>query len=603
MNLSDATEIRKLAPTYASELAGLLHGNWKTFMSLIPEHLEKENYKCRIGNGSQKYNSDHIRIIEQASQRSNRLPSDILFEEWGSSGRIRPTLGHLFFLLQECRLYGAADFLANILGKSPPQRPNDGPEARIELTPTERRQIENSDNEMSYRHVPIEQTSPNRDIPNINVHHIPSINVNLQENPFLINESQSDNFINGQPFNTDLIRFSSYHIPAISELLNSDVENIHSDSIQQMRPPLSALLSSSNLSSDQNSNLPILSILNNTSTTNTKSTLNPNLPDFDALQKTSSIIHMSVPRSLGSPLPSLLLNTLLQHYDYEKLEIATNQFNDYPYETLKGRNSNGRFLGSGAFGSVYIAFGILDRPIAVKRINLKDLNIVRADDFVSRQFTNEVEILYKYKHDNLLSLLGYSCDGLTYCLLYEYIPGGNLKDRLQEETNTLNWMERLHVAAGTANAVAYLHTAYSTPLIHRDIKSANILMDDDDRPKLCDFGIIRLSSSSTTGTGQILGTSAYMAPEAHRGDVSVKMDTYSFGVVLLELLTGLPPVDYNRNGNDIVTYVQDALTDETNLSSVIDVKAGSWQHDNIDYAIELYRISLKCLQEKRTIRP
>ncbi|GJQ75518.1 putative tube death domain protein [Trypoxylus dichotomus] len=612
MNLTEATEIRKLAPTYALELARLLQDNWKTFMSIIPENLEKQHYKCKINDNNRKYNSDHIRIIEGASQRANRLPSDILFEEWGSSGRIRPTLGHLFFLLQECRLYGAADYVARILGRNPPQRPSDGPAARIELTPTERNQIENSDNiinaleDMTYPSLLTDQHSVSQNNINADAHYVPSITINEhQENSYLINESQ-DNLSINYSLNIDSTKFSSNQIPAISELLNCDDESIQNNSIQQVIPPLSILLNNSNLSLQQNSNLPNLSILNNSSTPSTKFTSNPNLPDFDALQGPSSTAshNISVPRTLGSPLPSLLLNTLLKHYTYAELDIATNHFNENPYDNLKGPNCDGRFLGSGAFGSVYLAYGLLNQPVAVKKINLKDLNIVRADDFVTKQFTNEVEILYKYKHDNLLSIIGYSCDGLTYCLLYEYVPGGNLKDRLQETARILSWKERFNIAVGTANAVAYLHTAYSTPLIHRDIKSANILLDNNNQPKLSDFGIIRLSSSSTTGTNQILGTSAYMAPEAHRGDVSVKMDTYSFGVVLLELLTSLPPIDYNRNGNDIVTYVQDILADdETNLTSLLDRKAGSWWENNIDYATELYKISFKCLQEKKNTRP
>lgn len=112
------------------------------------------------------------------------------------------------------------------------------------------------------------------------------------------------------------------------------------------------------------------------------------------------------------------------------------------------------------------------------------------------------------------------------------------------------------IILGTAKAVAYLHTAFDIPLIHRDIKSANILLDCTRKPKLCDFGLIKPTPNQNTITGtSVFGTSAYMAPEAFRGDISVKLDTFSFGVVILELLTGLPPLDENREGCDIVRSI------------------------------------------------
>lgn len=88
-------------------------------------------------------------------------------------------------------------------------------------------------------------------------------------------------------------------------------------------------------------------------------------------------------------------------------------------------------MGSGAFGSVFLALDLLDEPVAVKRLYLNNPDIVDVDDAVTKQFKNEVEVLCKYKHENLVSLVGYSCDGPTYCLMYEYISGGALKDKLQ----------------------------------------------------------------------------------------------------------------------------------------------------------------------------
>lgn len=136
-----------------------------------------------------------------------------------------------------------------------------------------------------------------------------------------------------------------------------------------------------------------------------------------------------------------------------------------------------------------LGIGLLEKPVAVKKLNLNGVNVVNVDDTITKQFRNEVELLCKYKHENLLSLLGYSCDGPTYCLIYEYICGGALKDRLEYSLKwpdrfRLLWTDRLYIALGTAKAVSYLHNAYSMPLIHRDIKTANILLDGFNKPKV-----------------------------------------------------------------------------------------------------------------------
>ena len=122
---------------------------------------------------------------------------------------------------------------------------------------------------------------------------------------------------------------------------------------------------------------------------------------------------------------------------------------------------------------------------------------------------------------------------------------------------TLQAVQRLRIAYGTSEGIQYLHTAsHSKPLVHRDIKTANILLDSQLEPKIGDFGLVRLGGGSpgqdrtkTVLTTTVVGTSAYMAPEAVRGEVSVKLDVFSFGVVLLELLTALPPMDENRLGS------------------------------------------------------
>lgn len=298
------------------------------------------------------------------------------------------------------------------------------------------------------------------------------------ENSQLLNEVSESNLpnfdlMNGSVNINSVNNFGepTKEIPAFSELLTEESSQTSSNvsSNEPNIPNLSVLNNPVQLNS-----LPNLSILNQGSDNVPLENSAIILPDFDALKTSpNNIAEVSLPiisaldlspaldasspsksltvnisthllptslnssqnsdnstksRPCTSPLPNLSLNTLLPHFNYSELESATNNFNTDPYRNSEG---SGRFLGSGAFGSVFLALGLLDRPVAIKKLILEDVEVVNVDDTVTKQFRNEVEVLSKYKHENLLSLLGYSCDGCTYCLMYEYITGGTLKDRLQ----------------------------------------------------------------------------------------------------------------------------------------------------------------------------
>lgn len=221
-------------------------------------------------------------------------------------------------------------------------------------------------------------------------------------------------------------------VPAISQLLAGGNSETYV-------PAISELYSNTDAGSDKSSfensettkDIPLSFLLNNSSDRRTSL----NSPTLQ-ISSQNSQLSRNTRTNCVSPLPNLSLNTQLKQYSYCELEIATNFFDETPHKSCLDVEdttdaSNGRFLGSGAFGSVFLALGLSEKPIAIKKLNLNNAEIVSVDDAVTKQFKNEVEILCKYKHENLLSIVGYSCDGPTYCLMYEYISGGALKDRLQ----------------------------------------------------------------------------------------------------------------------------------------------------------------------------
>lgn len=242
---------------------------------------------------------------------------------------------------------------------------------------------------------------------------------------------------------SELMR-SSNNVPNLSALLSNGCDSNNTSQVQSNAylPVFSALNADSQSSksfSSHNSSSTDISLgkmerrdsQNSTEPSdNRRPSLNTQLSHFSNISRNTSRT------TCVSPLPNLSLNTILKHFTYCELEIATNHFDETPHVNLLEREnckepSSGRFLGSGAFGSVFLALDLLEKPVAVKRLYLNNPDVVDVDDVVTKQFKNEVEVLCKYKHENLVSLVGYSCDGPTYCLMYEYISGGALKDRLQ----------------------------------------------------------------------------------------------------------------------------------------------------------------------------
>uniref|UniRef100_A0A8C6U3Y5 non-specific serine/threonine protein kinase n=1 Tax=Neogobius melanostomus TaxID=47308 RepID=A0A8C6U3Y5_9GOBI len=302
-------------------------------------------------------------------------------------------------------------------------------------------------------------------------------------------------------------------------------------------------------------------------------------------------------RALTKPL-SLSLSCILAlgvcRFPYSDLKRITGDFDDRPV------SDGGSRLGEGGFGTVYK--GLLDnRAVAVKKLNPVD-NITLEELHV--QFNQEIQTLQTLKHENLVDMVGFSCDGPHPCLVYVFMANGSLLDRLacMGGSAPLSWHRRCLIALGTARGLEYLHINHH---VHRDIKSANILLDKEFVAKISDFGLTRASSQHSTSTMltcRIVGTSAYMAPEALRGQITPKSDLFSFGVVLLEILSGLPPADEDREPQLLMDFRYDIEDEdeELTLETFLDIKMKDWEMGQVH---SMYALASNCLFDQKNRRP
>ncbi|CAK8676056.1 unnamed protein product [Clavelina lepadiformis] len=339
--------------------------------------------------------------------------------------------------------------------------------------------------------------------------------------------------------------------------------------------------------------------------------------DSDAMSHAYNLIsHQSVEKSAFEKSSSSRRqptehDSLASVLNTEK-ELATGNVTAFSYASLKlvtSNFNNSLKLGEGAFGCVFqghLARNMQGnnsseaRKIAIKRLKLDTPEFASA---ITEQFKKEIHVISELKHENILPLMGYSYDGPELCLIYDYMYNGSLSSRLELCRNkkaVLKVGQRLEIARGSASGISYLH---KKKLIHRDIKSSNILLDSEMKPRISDFGLIRSTDSeasnrTSTKTNNPIGTLVYMSPEAYKGVVSNAMDVYSFGVVLLELLTGMAVMDENRDPCHLTMYIEEMC--DVEVETFFDTLAGEWCHGT---GQALYDLGNQCVESKRTKRP
>uniref|UniRef100_A0A182QEU9 Protein kinase domain-containing protein n=1 Tax=Anopheles farauti TaxID=69004 RepID=A0A182QEU9_9DIPT len=375
---------------------------------------------------------------------------------------------------------------------------------------------------------------------------------------------KEDNIAPGSP------RSAVKDIPALSALLSpaSDGQQIHS--------------SSTNRTHDS---IPMLSMLGSDQSTS-------NTIESD----TSSVASTPHSGDSVSDLIKFSSTTLVLQFSYDQLRTATDGFNPQPYTNGDVNSPDGRSIGAGGFGTVFLTVQLSPAiPVAaVKRLD--------PDKYKCREkFQLELDILSHHSHPNVVSLLGSSADGPQLCLVYEYLRDGNLETALaavRTGHRHLPAARRVKYLHDVASAIAFLHDR--AEVIHRDVKSANILLDRD-VAKLCDFGLIKRTSSRTTTS--IIGTNAYMAPEAVRGDVSPSLDIFAFGIVIAETVTGEPVLaeKESRSEIDLAGYLARHRDEGLDLASLVDTRAVQDHGDGERWVKDgrtLLEIALRCMGVK-----
>uniref|UniRef100_J3M106 Protein kinase domain-containing protein n=2 Tax=Oryza brachyantha TaxID=4533 RepID=J3M106_ORYBR len=271
-------------------------------------------------------------------------------------------------------------------------------------------------------------------------------------------------------------------------------------------------------------------------------------------------------------------------FSAEELKTATDNYNE------------SRILGRGGSGMVYKGVLPNNTVVAIKKSILFDESQVD-------QFVNEITILSQIDHPNVVKLLGCCLETKVPLLVYEFIPNGTLFQHIHNRSS-LTWEDCLRIAEETAEALAYLHSTSSTPIIHRDIKSSNILLDENFVAKISDFGASRsVPFDQTHVTTLIQGTIGYLDPEYFQsGKLTKKSDVYSFGVVLAELLTRQKPISASRpeESCNLAMYIV-ILFNERRLLEEIEPRILAEAGEEQIYAVA--QLSVRCLNLKGEERP
>ncbi|CAN6860095.1 unnamed protein product [Brassica oleracea] len=332
-------------------------------------------------------------------------------------------------------------------------------------------------------------------------------------------------------------------------------------------------------------------------------------PDGKAIS-TGVIVVIVVSAVIFVALVALVLVVLKRRQSYKTLKLETDDDITRPHslqidfktiEAATNKFSRSNKVGQGGFGEVYKGKLPNGAEVAVKRLS-------RNSGQGTQEFKNEVVLLAKLQHRNLVRLLGFCVDGDEQILVYEFVPNKSLDYFLFDpiKRRQLDWKRRYNVIRGIARGILYLHQDSRLTIIHRDLKASNILLDNDMNPKIADFGMARIFGMEQTraNTSKIAGTFGYMAPEyAMHGRFSMKSDVYSFGVLVLEIISGKINSSFNQtdgSASNLVTHAWRLWRKGSALELVDSAYRENYQRNEVTRCIH---IALLCVQEDPADRP
>lgn len=580
--LNRNTELRKVPAGKLSNIANILEidKDWRKFVPIIPKNPHSQE---------RKYNCEEIQLMKNYAIQTQRKYAEVLFDEWGTSGKVRPTLGTLMDLLQQAQLIRAVEAVARMIGEPPPPRPANGPGALVTTSLTAIQNDESMEQRLN------------------SIGTIPSVN---------LNNSGHDNILcantTKQMKEDDLIEFSktaSLHIqPNFNPYYLDQPSTSTSENVPNLTDMISESITYENIPPSSYSTE--ISSINNTESNTTdassqnESTQNDISQFYPNVYSPPSNEHMDIYDVIDL---AILDDKKLLPFGYKELEAITNKFS-YIFDPkgLVGK------IGSGGFGDVYVGTHKTYGTLAVKRV--RDFYQISSDrSTVMKIFNTEVKSLSYLRHTNIVPILGYSIDGPTPCLVCKYVDGGSLLQKIAAKV--LTEQERINIMTGTAAGLHYIHHSErpqqtdevleeieyhlekKSYYLHGDIKSANILLTKNCVPMLCDFGLAK-QLDTTIITKAVMGTSAYMSPEGFSGTITQKNDIFSFGIVLLELLTGYPPVIVTGSEQiNIKGFVEDCCPDN-DITRLLDRTVKKWTK-----ADEIFELANNCLNPDKKFRP
>ncbi|KAH7544130.1 hypothetical protein JRO89_XS15G0113500 [Xanthoceras sorbifolium] len=299
-----------------------------------------------------------------------------------------------------------------------------------------------------------------------------------------------------------------------------------------------------------------------------------------------SILWILKTRNQGIPWNNGSLELKNRRFSYSDVVRVTDNFE--------------RIIGEGGFGTVYHG-NLDDTQVAVKMLSPSSIQGYK-------QFQAEVELLMRVYHKNLTTLVGYCDDGTNMGLIYEFMANGNLESHLldnQENSNVdiLSWEGRLRIATEAAQGLEYLHSGCKAPIVHRDVKPTNILLNGKFQAKLADFGLSRMfpDEGRTHVSTTVAGTPGYLDPEYYTSNrLTDKSNVYSFGIVLLQIITSKPVIEKSQERTHIIQWASFMLA-KGDIKNVVDPRLqGDYDINSVWKAVE---VAMACVSQNSAKRP